>query len=81
MYSSGLENGFSELKDPAAFLHSIKNSKISLEDARHKQEKFSRYLKKIRIWNKSEKQKKTKTFCNFNKIFNGKNDTIKFVDN
>ena len=35
--SSGLENGFSELKDSVAFLDSIKNGEISLEETRHKQ--------------------------------------------
>ena len=55
--SSGLQTNFSELNDPAAFLDSIKNREISIEEARHKQEEFNRYLKKIRIGNKSEKQK------------------------
>ena len=49
-----------------------------LEEARHKQEDFNRYLKKIRIGNKSEKQKKT--LANINKLFKGRNDAIKFVD-
>ena len=56
--SSGLETNFNELKDPVAFLDGIKKREISIEEAWHKQEKFSRYLKQIRAGNKSEKQKK-----------------------
>ena len=76
--SSGLETDFSELKDPVAFLDSIKNSEILIKEAWHKQEEFNRYLKKIGIGNKSEKQKNT--LANINKLFDGRNDTIKFVD-
>ena len=43
---SGLEANFSELKGPAAFLDSIKKREILIEEARHKQEEFNRYLKK-----------------------------------
>ena len=43
--SSGLETDFSEIKDPVAFLDSIKNCEISIEEARHKQEEFNRYIK------------------------------------
>ena len=56
--SSGLETDFSELKDPVTFLDSIKKHEISMLKVRHKQEEFNRYLRKIRIGNKSEKQKK-----------------------
>ena len=58
LYSSGLETDFSGLKDPAAFLDDIKTNKILIEKARYKQEEFDKYLKQIRIGNKSEKQKK-----------------------
>ena len=51
--SSGTETNFSELKVPVAFLDSIRKSEISIEEARHKQEEFNRYLKKIRSGNKS----------------------------
>ena len=37
-----------------------------------------RYLERIRIGNKSEKQKKT--LVNSNKLFNGRNDAIKFAE-
>ena len=56
--SRSLETAFSELKGPVAFLDSIEKSEISIKEARHKQEKFNRYLKKIRIENNSEKQNK-----------------------
>ena len=55
--SSGLESDFSDLRDTVAFLDNVKNSEISIEEARYKQEEFSRYLKKIRIRNKFEIQK------------------------
>ena len=44
--SSGIETHFSELKDPVAFHDSIRKREISIEEARHKQEEFDRYLKK-----------------------------------
>ena len=44
--SSGLETHFSELKDPVTFHDSIRKREISIEEARHKQEEFNRYLKK-----------------------------------
>ena len=54
---SGLETDFGELKNPVASLDSTKKLEISIQEARHKQDEFNRYLKKIRIRNKSEKQK------------------------
>ena len=56
--STGLENDFSELKDPVAFLDSIKKREILIEETRYKQKEFSRHLKRIRIGNKSENKKK-----------------------
>ena len=44
--NSGLETDFSELKDPVAFLESIKKREILIEEAPYKQEEFNRYLKK-----------------------------------
>ena len=35
--SSGLETDFSELKDPVAFLNSVKKCEILIEEARRKQ--------------------------------------------
>ena len=45
----------------------LKKIEILIEEAGCKQEEFSRYLKEIRIGNKSEKQKKALT--NVNKCF------------
>ena len=75
--SSCLETDFSELIDPVVCLDSIKKSEILIEEARHKQEGFNRYLKKG-IGNKSDKQKKT--LANIKKLFNRSNNAIKFVD-
>ena len=44
--NSGTGTIFSELKDPVAFFDSIRKREISIEEARHKQEEFNRYLKK-----------------------------------
>ena len=44
--NSGTETIFNELKDPVAFFDSIRKREISIEEARHKQEEFNRYLKK-----------------------------------
>ena len=67
--SSGKETDFSELQDPIAFPDSIRKPEVSIEEVRHKREKINRYVKKIRIGNKSEKQKK-KTLTNIIKLFN-----------
>ena len=76
--SSGTGTDFSELKGLVAFLDIIRKNEISIEEPRHKQDEFNNYLKKIRIGNKSEKQKKT--LAKINKIFNGRNNAIRFVD-
>ena len=79
---SSTETDFSELKDPVDFLDCIRKREIWIEEARHKQEEFNRYLKKNKKkkinGNKYGKQKKL--LANINKPFNGKNDSIKFVD-
>ena len=66
------------MKDPVAFLDSIKNMKYQYKKHDIKQKEFSRYLKRIRIVNKSEKQKKI--LANINELFNEINNVIKFVD-
>ena len=65
--SSGTETNFSELKDPVAFLDSIRKREISIEEAGHRQEEFNRYLKKELEIN----LKNIKTLANINKLFNG----------
>ena len=57
--SSSKETDFNELKDLVAFLDSTRKLERSIEEARHKQEEFDKYLKNIRIGNKSKKQKET----------------------
>ena len=54
--SSVVGTDFSELRDPVAFLDSIRKREISIQEARHKQEEFNKYLKKIRIGKKSLKK-------------------------
>ena len=76
--SSGPETNFNELKDPAAFLDSNKKREILIEKARYKEEELHRHIRKIRTGNKVEKQKKT--LANINKLFDGRNDVIKFLD-
>ena len=71
--SSNPETYFSELKNPVAFLDSIKKRKTLIEEARYKQQEFNRYLKKIRIGNKY-------TLAIKQKLFNRRNDAMKFVD-
>ena len=58
VHSRGLEANFRQLKDSLDFLESIRKRETSMEGARYKQEAFNRYLTKIRIGNKSEKQQK-----------------------
>ena len=48
--SSGTETGFSELKDPVPFLDSIRKREISIQEVRHKEEEFNRYLKRNKNW-------------------------------
>ena len=48
--STGLEADFSELKDPVAFLDSIKKREKSKEEAQYKQKEFDRYLNKNGNW-------------------------------
>ena len=55
--SSVPETDLSELKDLVAFLDSIEKRQILIE-LQQKQEESKRYLKKIKIGNKSEKKKK-----------------------
>ena len=58
--------------------NSVKKRETSTEEARYRQEESNRYLKKkIRIGNKSKKQKKL--FANINNFFKRRNNTIKFV--
>ena len=54
--------------NPIAFLDDIKTNKILIEEAQNKQKKICSNIKKVLI------------LANINKLLNGRNDTIKFVD-
>ena len=65
--SSNTETNFSELKDLAAFLDIITKLKILIEEVRHKQEQFNRYLDKKKELKIDLKSKK-KILANINKL-------------
>ena len=75
--STGDETNFSEVEDPITFLN-INNNGITIEEAKESQEDFNRYRKKIRRGNKTKKQEIT--VSNINRLFNGRNDAIKFIE-
>ena len=56
--SSGDEYSFDKLNDPITFLNNIKRGKISLEEAKNKQQNYRNYLNIIRRGNKNANQKK-----------------------
>ena len=58
--------------------NNIKTGKIKLEEAKKLQEDFSESLKGIRKGKKSAEQKKV--LSNINMLFNGRNDSLKFVE-
>ena len=61
-----------------AFLNEIKKGEITIEQAKDSQEDFNTYLETIQRENKTEQQKKA--LLNINRLFNGRNDSIKFVE-
>ena len=69
---------FSKLYDPITFLNDIKKGKISLEEAKDKQQNYLNYLDIIRKRNKNTEQKKTSV--NINIHFNARNNAIKFIE-
>ena len=76
--SSGKKIDFGDLKDPLVFLNDIKKGKISLEEARNKQQNYLTYLNVIRRRNKNANQKKA--LANINIHFNARNNAIKFIE-
>ena len=76
--SSGDEYSFDKLNDPTAFLNNIKKGKISLEEAKNKQQNYRNYLDNIRRGNKNAN--KRKTLANINIHFNARNDATKFIE-
>ena len=76
--SSGDEYSFDRLNDPITFLNNIKKGKISLEEAKSKQQNYHNYLNIIRRGNKNANQKKV--LANINIHFNASNNAIKFIE-
>ena len=73
-----VEYDFNKIKYPATFLNDIKKGKISIQEAKYKQENYYNYLKKIRKGNKSANQKRT--LANINILFNARDNAIKFYE-
>ena len=69
---------FSRKKGPVDFLNEIRKGEITMEQAKDSQEDFNNYLKTIRRGNKTKKQ--GATLANINRLFNGRNDAIKFIE-
>ena len=76
--SSGDEYSFNKLNDPITFLNNIKTGKISLEEAKNKQQNYLNYLNIIRRGNKKSNQKKV--LANINIHFNARNSAMKFIE-
>ena len=66
------------MKDPIIFLNDIKEGKISIQEAKDKQENYYNYLNKIRKGNKSVNQKRT--LANINILFNARDNAIKYYE-
>ena len=60
------------------FFNNIKTSKKKLEEAKKLQEDFNKLLNEIRKGKKSAEQEKV--LSNNNMLCNGRNDSIKFVE-
>ena len=76
--SRSMETDFSTKKDPVTFFNGIKTGRIAIKEAKDSQEDFIKYLKRIRRRNKTDPQRET--LSNINMLFNGRNDSIKFVE-
>ena len=66
----------SELKDPIILLNDVKEKKISLEKVGKENYALEKYLNRIRIRKKPQKQKKT--LANIKSLFNRRNNAINF---
>ena len=73
-----IEYNFNKIKDPMILLKDIGDGKISVEEAKGKQENYYNYLKKMRKGNKSANQKRT--LANINVLFNARDNVIKYVE-
>ena len=75
---SGKIFGFGVSEDPITLLNDIKKGKISLEEAKNKQQNYLNYLNVIRRGNKNANQRKT--LANINIHFNPRNNAIRFIE-
>ena len=73
-----VEYDFNNIKDPITFLNDIKEGKITIQEAKDKQENYYNYLNKIRKGKKSANQKRT--LANINILFNARDNAIKFYE-
>ena len=73
-----INTDFSRKKGPVDFLNEIKKGEMTIEQAKASQEDFNNYLKTIRRGNKTKEQ--GNTLANINRLFNGRNDAIKFIE-
>ena len=76
--SKNRKTDFSRKKGPADFFNEIKKGEITIEQAKASLEDFNNYLKTIRRGNKTKEQ--GNTLANINRLFNGRNDAIKFIE-
>ena len=74
---SDLEYNFNKMKDPMTLLKNIGDGKISVEEAKEKQNDYYNYLNTIRRGHKNASQKKT--LANINILFNARDNAIKYV--
>ena len=56
--SNDNKTDFTEIENPAVFVNNIKINKKTMEQAKNLQEKFNKYLKKIKDCQKSDEQGK-----------------------
>ena len=75
--SSGDEYNFNKIKDAITFLDYIKKGKISIEEAKKKQQDYYNYLNTIRRGDKNASQKRT--LANIKIFFNARDNAIKFT--
>ena len=76
--NSNTTHNFSDITDPITFLNEIKNSKVSLEEAKNIQQYYLEYLNIIRKGNKNSEQRKT--LANINILYSARNNAIKFIE-
>ena len=76
--SSGEEFEFDKSEDPLVFLKEIKESKISIQEAKNIQKEYNKYLNSMRKGNKTRRQRET--LNNMNIPFNASDMAINFIE-